>query len=313
MDEALPNDGAAKSKLGQFKGAREKYSDWRHLLLSVCGSFDPSNNLKYFATQERDENGNIRQENLPGGNTAAAVRTREANAKIMAELTLSLQGPPLDIAKAVQIQDIKHVLAALDLKYWGQSASERTISLRELICQRQNGKSVDQHFQCKRAIMREKLKNEITVDEVLLASCTMTLDQQYDSIAEQVLSNHDDPPDLDQVIRTCRERERILNNRHSEKQADQTAVVAAAEGEKKQGGKVKDPLTQVLGKMTALCNTIAAQQKNNNGGGNEKVSGVKCWNCNQRGHKSSDCPQPRKAGKGGKGKGKKGNKQKVKK
>ena len=297
MDAALP--GGNGRKLPQFDGSKpESYSDYRFKFVAHLDEQEPTGRLKQHVTRETNAEGELVLDVLPA-NPAAL---RQAEKRAYGQLVSSLAGEALSIAKNCECT-CRETLVGLDARYKPQRFSARITAIKKLLSMPKGDNSVDSYFAEKQRIVREELDGRVSINELLIASLMGGLPEVYDQIAGNILSmEEEDEVDVATLLRQCREKQRLLDDRRDENATGQVATVNTAS---------TTGTEDIMKKVTAMCNSVMGQVKNvansvkkDSDKAKNQPKGPKCWNCGRFGHKQQDCKAKKGAGKKGKkGKG----------
>ena len=301
----------ARIKLEKFSGAMEdgsykpgdagsseevRYTDWRFKLRTECDAICPAAWPWMDRHVDEDDDG----EEVPAPAVAGAENIRKMT-ELKRALVASLSGEALRVVQGSEEQDAQSLLRALDDKYHSQSKTSRISVILKLISKKkEDGESVDDFVSEVKRLMREELRGDISVEEVLLGVLCRGLPQEYDDLVSTIMGA-DEEVRMDDLVRKLRDREiRVAGRRTEVTAAGMNAVTdsfnkLSVNDNKGRKGKGKGKGKKGKGKGKNGKKGVPAVKKNNEKKPAKDLSHIQCYVCWGYGHYSDKCPSAKKS------------------
>ena len=303
------SENEQRTKIYVFKGDLDEqepnhvsYKDWRFKL-----------DGKLIGKEMKTEFDNLVNNNAQ--NINAALRTKLA---VLYQWILDrLAGEPLQLAQTVENQNAVNVVRVLDRQYNSQGRGQRKLALTALISDKPKvDESLSGFIARKQTIGRDRLKNTVTMDELIELGVLTNLPADYTHAVTGLLAN--DAATWGHCKKVLLETETAVKASRPEQQ---TTTVLQAQARQSDVEMKVDKLTAAIAKMVQTTrgkgggkgswkggSHQSSYNKHGKGGwkpqaqkSGDKTSERKCWNCGHKGHQKSNCPngQP-SSSKGGK-------------
>jgi len=295
------SDNEQRTKIYVFKGDLDEhepnhvsYKDWRFKLEG-----------KLIGTEMKQEFDNL-VENV-AQNINANLRKKLA---VLYQWILDrLAGEPLQLAQTVENQNAVNIVRVLDRQYNSQGRGQRKLALTALISDKPKvDESLSGFIARKQTMGRDRLKNTVTIDELIELGVLTNLPAEYTHAVTGLLAN--DAATWAQCKKVLLETETAVKASRPEQQT--TTVLQAqaptSDVEMKDVEMKVDKLTAAIAKMVRSTKGKGAGKGSWKGGSykrsdNKKGKGWydakkssnkenerKCWNCGHTGHQKSNCP-----------------------
>jgi hypothetical protein len=275
-----------KVDLQSFDGTDAKYALWRFQvdqILESRGLTRLTEDIRYRPQKDLDD------EKL-------TVDELEDLPNLKLVITSSLRGEAQVYASSCVGYNLPGLLQTFDERWNSQNAANRMVYLKKLINEGvKPGQCLAKYFASKQTLLKENLRNTITVDELLMLACITNLPNKYKDMGSMLLSD----PQLTwhKAERALLDREAgVKNDKESDEHEVQLAALQAkvdelqAEAHWTSGeswmGKGKGKRSQGKGKGKNVIKWDDKKVALYNAG--------KCFKCGSTKHKSAQCPQNKK-------------------